>query len=78
MGWICYIRVDNTTYTLWGNNNLPGSGINQSSLVTTVLTPTRTIQVMTAGPMNVNVTFLSPVDVSPLLPAVPLIVLMFT
>lgn len=64
LGWLCYIRVDGTTYTLWGQDNLPKSvDINQSSLVTTELTPTRTIQVMKAGPMNVTVTFLSPVDV---------------
>ena len=52
------------TYTLWGSNNLPKSvGINQSELVTTEVTPTRTIQVMKAGAMNVTATFLSPIDV---------------
>lgn len=64
LGWICYIRVDETTYTLWGHDNLPQSiGITASSLLTTELTPTRTIQVIKAGPINVTVTFLSPVDV---------------
>ena len=54
---------------LWGLNNLDHSvGILKSNLVTTNLTPTRTIQVMQAGPMNVTVTFLDPVDVCSLQP----------
>ncbi|EPS95242.1 hypothetical protein FOMPIDRAFT_1054402 [Fomitopsis schrenkii] len=69
LGWICYIRVDKQTYTLWGNNNLPSSvGIKQGNLIETELTITRTIQVIQAGlEMNVTVTFLSPIDPSDLL-----------
>ncbi|EPS95243.1 hypothetical protein FOMPIDRAFT_1054403 [Fomitopsis schrenkii] len=65
VGWICYIRVDGTTYTLWGNNNLnlPKSVavIDAGTLQDIQVTPSRTIQVIQAGLMNVTVTFLSPV-----------------
>ncbi|KZT68277.1 hypothetical protein DAEQUDRAFT_337507 [Daedalea quercina L-15889] len=67
LGWICYIRVDGKTYTLFGNNNLASSyNISAGTVLETELTPTRTIQVIEAGPMNVTLTFLSPIDPSDL------------
>ncbi|KZT68281.1 hypothetical protein DAEQUDRAFT_338010 [Daedalea quercina L-15889] len=63
LGWICYIRVDGKTYTLFGNNNLASSyNISAGTILETELTPTRTIQVIQAGPMNVTLTLLSPID----------------
>ena len=59
MGWSGKIRVNGTTYQWMGKN-----GTSISANVTNVqITPTRSIFVMQAGPMNVTVTFLSPVEV---------------
>lgn len=59
MGWSGKIRVNGTTYQWMGQN-----GTSISANVTNVqITPTRSIFVMQAGPMNVTVTFLSPVEV---------------
>ncbi|KAH9913166.1 uncharacterized protein B0H18DRAFT_941756 [Fomitopsis serialis] len=68
LGWICYIRVDGKTYILYGNGNLAGNySVTPGNFPQTELTPTRTIQVIEAGPMNVTLTFLSPIDPSDLL-----------
>ncbi|PIL34513.1 hypothetical protein GSI_03291 [Ganoderma sinense ZZ0214-1] len=54
------IRVNGTTYKWLGDDP---AGNNTSAKVTNIqITPTRSIFVMTAGPMNVTVTFLSPVE----------------
>jgi hypothetical protein len=63
-GWEGLIRVDGTTYE-WMGAASSGSGANvthvakQNSITTT---PTQTIFSLTAGPVNVTVTFLSPVE----------------
>ena len=65
LGWICYIRVDGTAYTLWGQNDpAQDKGVMQGNLISTEVTPTRTIQIINTGPLNVTVTFLSPVEVA--------------
>ncbi|KAM5545433.1 hypothetical protein V8D89_000471 [Ganoderma adspersum] len=54
------IRVNGTTYKWLGND--PAAS-NTSAKVTNIqISPTRSIFVMEAGPMNVTVTFLSPVE----------------
>ena len=64
MGWSGSIRVDNISYS-WLGAGAPQSNPNVTTPVTNVqITPTRSIYVMTAGPMNVTVTFLSPIEVS--------------
>ena len=66
LGCVCYIRVDGTAYTLWGQLIRPKSeagDVKKGSLISTEVTPTRTIQTIQVGPMNVTVTFLSPVEV---------------
>ncbi|KAI0335019.1 hypothetical protein GY45DRAFT_1367055 [Cubamyces sp. BRFM 1775] len=62
MGWAGMIRVDNQTYAWMGGNFYTPP---LSANVTDVrITPTRTIFVVQAGPMNVTVTFLSPIEPS--------------
>lgn len=61
MGWAGKIRVDGTTYKWLGNDSNLGTPANITNIQ---FTPTRTIFVMTAGPMNVTVTFLTPIEVS--------------
>ncbi|KAI0705088.1 hypothetical protein C8T65DRAFT_577862 [Cerioporus squamosus] len=61
MGWAGKIRVDGTTYGWMGQDGI-GNG---SATVTDVqITPTRSIFLMQAGPMNLTVTFLSPIEPS--------------
>ncbi|KAJ7333362.1 hypothetical protein DFH08DRAFT_1083785 [Mycena albidolilacea] len=63
LGWAGYIKVDGTTYRWLGS---PVSGIhdNASVWLATEVTPTRTILTVQAGPMLLNVTFLSPIEPS--------------
>ena len=61
MGWAGRIRVDGTTYQWMGHD---ASGVSGNANVTNIqITPTRSIFVMQAGPMNMTITFLSPVEV---------------
>ncbi|KAJ7915217.1 hypothetical protein B0H13DRAFT_2658900 [Mycena leptocephala] len=57
-GWVGYIKVDNLTYR-WLGGTSPGIA---SALLATEITPTRTILTVRAGPILLNVTFLSPVE----------------
>ena len=56
-----YVRVDGTAYQ-WLGNGSPSLQFATSSDVQ--ITPTRTIFTLQAGPMALNVTFLSPIEVS--------------
>ncbi|KAF7368334.1 hypothetical protein MVEN_00154800 [Mycena venus] len=58
LGWAGYIKVDGLTYH-WLGDPVPG---NASTWVATQVTPTRTILTVQAGPMQLNVTFLSPIE----------------
>ncbi|KAJ6479162.1 hypothetical protein DFH09DRAFT_1215072, partial [Mycena vulgaris] len=60
LGWAGYIKVDGSTWQWLGK---PG-GSNASTWISTEITPTRTIMTVKAGPMLLNVTFLSPVEPS--------------
>ncbi|KAG2056314.1 DUF1793-domain-containing protein [Suillus hirtellus] len=60
LGWAGYIRVDGATYTFLGDPVVPGAeSAIQKSLE---FTSTQSIFVMTAGPVDINVNFLSPVE----------------
>ncbi|KAH9910635.1 uncharacterized protein B0H18DRAFT_1110738, partial [Fomitopsis serialis] len=68
IGWNCYIRVDGKTYIVFGDNNFPPNyTVAVGSLVQTELSPTRTMQTIEAGPLNITLTFLSPIDPSDLI-----------
>ena len=62
MGWNAGIRVDGQAYNLLG---IPGvtnhTNANQKNVL---FTPTRTSFLLTAGTVDVNMTFLSPIEVS--------------
>ncbi|KAK6987445.1 hypothetical protein R3P38DRAFT_2574899 [Favolaschia claudopus] len=60
LGWTGYIKVDGQTYH-WLGDPAPG---NTSMWLSTQVTPTRTIFTVQAGPMQLNVTFLSPIEPS--------------
>ncbi|KAF8885607.1 hypothetical protein BD779DRAFT_664453 [Infundibulicybe gibba] len=57
LGWLGYIRIDGVTFEWLGGT--PGNG---ATLFKTEITPTRTILTLTAGPMDLEVTFLSPIE----------------
>ncbi|KAI0358680.1 DUF1793-domain-containing protein [Trametes cingulata] len=59
MGWAGKIRVDGQTYSWMGQDYAPPLAANVTNVQ---ITPTRSIFVMQAGPMNVTVTFLSPIE----------------
>ncbi|CAL1700859.1 unnamed protein product [Somion occarium] len=63
VGWAGFVRVDGTTYTFLGlpatNNSTPTQKAVQKSFQ---FTSTQSIFVLTAGPVDITVTFLSPVE----------------
>ncbi|KAF8885606.1 hypothetical protein BD779DRAFT_1442269 [Infundibulicybe gibba] len=56
LGWIGAIKIDGVTWVWLGEIK------NGTTLVKTEITPTRTILTLTAGPMDLEVTFLSPIE----------------
>ncbi|KAF7329563.1 hypothetical protein MKEN_00219200 [Mycena kentingensis (nom. inval.)] len=58
MGWAGYIRVDGVAFH-WLGAPIPG---NSSTFQSATVTPTRTILKVQAGPVALNVTFLSPIE----------------
>ncbi|KAI0633572.1 hypothetical protein C8Q77DRAFT_1217931 [Trametes polyzona] len=60
---VCSIRIDGQTY-IWTGIDHPTLGCLNASVTNTKITPTRTIFMMRAGPMNVTITYLSPIEPS--------------
>lgn len=54
------VRVDNITYSLLGD---PYPISVTSNLTNTVISPTQTQLTVEAGPMQINLTFLNPIEV---------------
>ncbi|KZT72217.1 hypothetical protein DAEQUDRAFT_763324 [Daedalea quercina L-15889] len=69
-GWAGLIRVDGSTYKWLGTPAEP-SGLNNTNLTTSQITPTRTIWTILAGPMKLTVTFLTPIEASSTLLSAP-------
>ena len=55
------MRVDGLTYSFLGDETLVVNGT--VNLTNIVVTPTRTVVAAQAGPMQVNLTFLNPIEV---------------
>ncbi|KAK1219797.1 hypothetical protein PQX77_017461 [Marasmius sp. AFHP31] len=71
VGWAGFIRVDEDVYEWIGAtmevpgfefNLPPGKTSGTATFKNLIITPTRTVYVMSAGPVQFNVTFLSPVE----------------
>ncbi|EIM84853.1 uncharacterized protein STEHIDRAFT_60541 [Stereum hirsutum FP-91666 SS1] len=63
LGWEGLIRVDNTPYRWLGlHSDSTSSAANATNATAVSITPTRTIVTIPAGPMTLNVTFLSPIE----------------
>ncbi|KAH9942450.1 uncharacterized protein BXZ73DRAFT_41115 [Epithele typhae] len=57
IGWLGFIRVDGVAFSFLG-----ASAVSTATVTNIEVTPTRSLFVMTAGPLNVTVTFLSPIE----------------
>lgn len=62
MGWLSIITVDGVAYQLMGSDNIPLIDSAKQTAIT--ITPTRTSILSEAGPVTVNVTYLSPIEVN--------------
>ena len=69
LGWAVLVRIDGLTYSFLGDVPGGSASVNGTVNVTdTVITPTQTVVAAQAGPMQVNLTFLNPIEVrNPLL-----------
>jgi hypothetical protein len=67
LGWSVLVRVDGLTYSFLGDEGQPGPGqgiLNGTVNLTNVaVTPTQTVVTGRAGAMQVNLTFLNPIEV---------------
>jgi hypothetical protein len=64
LGWSVLVRIDGLTYSLLGDVSGASASLNGTANVTdTIITPTQTVVVTQAGPMQVNLTFLNPIEV---------------
>lgn len=58
------IRIDNNQSFVWLGVSPPGTpNFTYPTLMNIQITPTRTILTLAAGPFDLNVTFLSPIEV---------------
>lgn len=62
MGWFTIITANGVAYQLMGSDNIPP--IDSAKQTTITITPTRTSILSEAGPVTVNVTYLSPIEVN--------------
>jgi hypothetical protein len=63
LGWSVLVRIDGLTYSFLGDVSGGSASLNGTVNVTdTVITPTQTVVAAQAGPMQVNLTFLNPIE----------------
>ncbi|EIW80656.1 DUF1793-domain-containing protein [Coniophora puteana RWD-64-598 SS2] len=62
LGWGGYVRVDGTTYTFLGNPVVPNLSPALATQKSLTYTSTQSTFVLTAGPVDITVNFLSPVE----------------
>ncbi|KAH9943507.1 uncharacterized protein BXZ73DRAFT_97546 [Epithele typhae] len=62
LGWAGFIKVDGTAYSWMGAPSVPGASFNKATQKSLKFTSTQSIFVMSAGPVDLTVTFLSPVE----------------
>ncbi|KAI0312550.1 hypothetical protein OF83DRAFT_1031803, partial [Amylostereum chailletii] len=62
LGWTCLVKVDNGTTYLWSGDTSTVPGTNDTILKQFTITPTRTIFTLEAGPLELNITYLSPIE----------------
>ncbi|KAF8273701.1 hypothetical protein EI94DRAFT_1715629 [Lactarius quietus] len=60
LGWAVFVRIDELTYSFLGDE--PLTSMNPVNVTDMVITPTQTVVAAQAGPMQVNLTFLNPIE----------------
>ncbi|OSX60304.1 hypothetical protein POSPLADRAFT_1148035 [Postia placenta MAD-698-R-SB12] len=67
LGWAGYVNVDGVSYNFLGDPDVPNTDAAKAVQKSAEFTSTQTTFVLTAGPVDLTVTFLSPVEPSDLL-----------
>ncbi|CCM03143.1 uncharacterized protein FIBRA_05265 [Fibroporia radiculosa] len=67
LGWAGYINVDGVSYNFLGDPGVPNTNAQKAVQTSSVFTSTQSIFTLTAGPVDLTATFLSPVEPSNLL-----------
>ncbi|KAF5388226.1 hypothetical protein D9615_000517 [Tricholomella constricta] len=62
LGWAGFVKVDGKAYSFLGTPNVPGATFSKATQKSSKFTATKSIFVLSAGPVDVTVTFLSPVE----------------
>ncbi|KAI5122587.1 hypothetical protein M0805_004803 [Coniferiporia weirii] len=62
LGWAGFVRVDGTVYTFLGDPAVAGTSFSKATQKSLEFTATQSKFVMTAGPVDLTATFLSPVE----------------
>ncbi|KAG6869300.1 hypothetical protein C0993_000053 [Termitomyces sp. T159_Od127] len=62
LGWAGLVKVDGTAYSFLGTPNVPGATYIKATQRSLQFTTTQSIFVLSAGPIDITVTFLSPVE----------------
>ncbi|PFH52830.1 hypothetical protein AMATHDRAFT_73955 [Amanita thiersii Skay4041] len=62
VGWAGFVKVDGKAYSFLGAPNVPGASFTKAIQKSSEFTATRSTFVLSAGPVDLTVTFLSPVE----------------
>ncbi|KAF8076521.1 DUF1793-domain-containing protein [Lyophyllum atratum] len=62
LGWAGFVKVDGKAYSFLGAPNVPGATFTKAAQKSSKFTATKSIFVLAAGPVDITVTFLSPVE----------------
>ncbi|KAJ7498777.1 hypothetical protein FB451DRAFT_1015143 [Mycena latifolia] len=62
LGWAGFVKVDGTTYNFLGAPAVAGTTFTKATQKSSQFTSTQSIFVMSAGPVDLTITFLSPVE----------------
>ncbi|KAI0638108.1 DUF1793-domain-containing protein [Trametes polyzona] len=62
LGWAGFVKVDDVAYNWLGVPSVPGVNFNKATQKSLQFTSTQSIFVLSAGPVDLTVTFLSPVE----------------
>ncbi|KAI9066729.1 hypothetical protein FKP32DRAFT_1673575 [Trametes sanguinea] len=62
LGWAGFAKVDGNAYSWLGSPFIPGVNFTKATQKSLEITSTQSIFVMTAGPVDLTITFLSPVE----------------
>ncbi|KAL0573007.1 hypothetical protein V5O48_008953 [Marasmius crinis-equi] len=62
LGWAGFVKVDGTAYSWLGTPSVPGATFNKATQKSFTFTATQSTFVLSAGPVDLTVNFLSPVE----------------